>query len=49
MQAAWIFSFIIKLNRSNMDYFTKEADFENAVIALLQNYGWEQKVLKNYT
>ena len=32
-----------------MDYFTKEADFENAVIALLQNYGWEQKVLKNYT
>ena len=32
-----------------MDYFTKEADFESAVIALLQNYGWEQNVLKNYT
>ena len=31
-----------------MDYFTKEADFESAVIALLQNYGWEQNVLKNY-
>ena len=32
-----------------MDYFTKEADFESAVIALLQNYGWERNVLKNYT
>ena len=32
-----------------MDYFTKEADFESAVISLLQNYGWEQNVLKNYT
>ena len=32
-----------------MDYFTKEADFESAVIALLQNYGWERDVLKNYT
>lgn len=32
-----------------MDYFTKEADFESAVIALLQNYGWEQNILKNYT
>ena len=32
-----------------MDYFTKEADFESAAIALLQNYGWEQNVLKNYT
>ena len=32
-----------------MDHFTKEADFESAVIALLQNYGWERNVLKNYT
>ncbi|MFC2583029.1 MAG: HsdR family type I site-specific deoxyribonuclease [Lachnoanaerobaculum saburreum] len=32
-----------------MDHFIKEADFESAVIALLQNYGWERNVLKNYT
>ena len=29
--------------------FNKEADFEHALIDLLKNKGWEDKVLKNYT
>lgn len=29
-----------------MDYFSKEADFEKALIAALQRYGWEKKVIR---
>ena len=28
-----------------MDHFEKEADFEKAVIAALQSYGWEKNVI----
>lgn len=29
-----------------MDHFDKEADFEQALIAALQRYGWEKQVLR---
>ncbi|MCI6746186.1 MAG: HsdR family type I site-specific deoxyribonuclease [Anaerolactibacter massiliensis] len=32
-----------------MDHFDKEADFEKELIAALQSYGWEHKVLYNFT
>lgn len=32
-----------------MDHFDKEADFEKALIAALQSYGWEQKVIQHPT
>lgn len=32
-----------------MDHFDKEADFENALIAALQSYGWEKKVIQYST
>ena len=31
-----------------MDHFEKEADFEKAVIAALQSYGWEKNVDRLY-
>lgn len=32
-----------------MDHYEKEADFEKALIAALQSYGWEKKVIYNPT
>lgn len=32
-----------------MDHFDKEADFEKALIAALQSYGWERKVIDHPT
>ena len=32
-----------------MDHFEKEADFEKALIAALQGYGWEKKVIDHPT
>ena len=32
-----------------MDVFRTEAEFEEALIKILQKHGWEEKVLKNYT
>lgn len=32
-----------------MDHFEKEADFEKALIAALQSYGWERKVIDHPT
>lgn len=32
-----------------MDHFEKEADFENALIAALQSYGWERQILYHPT
>ena len=29
--------------------FNKESDFEEALIKILSEKGWEKKVLKNYT
>ena len=29
--------------------FSKEADFEDALIKILSEHGWERAVLKNYT
>lgn len=32
-----------------MDHFDKEADFESALIAALQSYGWERRVIDHPT